>query len=237
MITLPQSGENIVDENKKVTRSWTKFFRSLITKIDYSIPSGSIINVYLTAQNIADNFDSTGLGNVNSYIGWAICNGSNGTPNLASKFIRYSIVESGATGGSDSQAAHSHTGPSHTHDINHDHASFNCGYESNHTHGASGLNARIAQSGSSIYSQNSSVSGWNADSKATSLTLSSNTTGMSTGVVVMGSTESGSQHRHAVDVPSLGKTNSGSEGTGSTSTLAATDNRPAFFELVPLMKI
>lgn len=45
------------------------------------LPSGSII-MYSGPWN----FDGTGLG-INTLLGWALCNGNNGTPNLSDKFV------------------------------------------------------------------------------------------------------------------------------------------------------
>ena len=47
------------------------------------VPKGSILSWYGT---ISGNFDGTGNG-LGNYAGWAICNGSNGTPNLSGRFI------------------------------------------------------------------------------------------------------------------------------------------------------
>jgi hypothetical protein len=53
---------------------------------------GDIKEVDCTAEYIADNFDSTGLG-INERIGWAICNGQNGTKNRGGRVgIGYSTV-------------------------------------------------------------------------------------------------------------------------------------------------
>lgn len=52
--------------------------------------------------------------------GWTLCNGSNGTPNLSSKFVRGAGVGApnspGATGGSTSHQ-HNFTGDGHAHDL------------------------------------------------------------------------------------------------------------------------
>jgi hypothetical protein len=199
-------------------------------------PLSGIINSYLSAADIAANFDSTGKGIKKTYIGWAICNGSNGTPNLASKFIRESVTASGATGGSDTQAAHTHAMP-HDHDINHDHGVFNSGSESSHTHTGGSLCADIdfftnaikykyaSHNSTAMYKFNPTQSG------------SSDTSALTAGVVVDGTTDSGSSHLHTVDVPALGAYNTGASSNPNTGTLAATDNKPAYFELVPLMRI
>jgi microcystin-dependent protein len=65
------------------------------------VPKGSILS---WCGPITGNFDATGNG-LGSYAGWAICNGSNGTPNLSGRFIvSYSAADAdyndlGKTGG------------------------------------------------------------------------------------------------------------------------------------------
>lgn len=83
-----------------------------------TVPAGAI-----TMYSGAWNFDGTGLG-TGTLLGWALCNGNNGTPNLLNRFIMGTVTSAGllVTGGSNTHtittaelAAHTHTGPSHTH--------------------------------------------------------------------------------------------------------------------------
>lgn len=72
------------------------------------VPSKGIITASLSAAEVTAYFDSTGQGKQGGeYDGWAICNGNNGTPNLAGRFIRVLNTGGGSTGGSDS-SAHTH---------------------------------------------------------------------------------------------------------------------------------
>jgi hypothetical protein len=48
--------------------------------------SGDLKNVKCDAAYITANFDGTGKG-INKRVGWAICNGQNGTPDLRGKFL------------------------------------------------------------------------------------------------------------------------------------------------------
>jgi hypothetical protein len=184
-------------------------------------PPKGIINAYLSSAEIVDNFDATGNGVSASYLGWAICNGNNGTPNLASKFIRESVTAAGTTGGSDTQAAH-------THDINHTHGANTSGNEAAHTHAAGSFLAQIGTDGTYLYTRNETGSQWTSNARQT-IGWSITNTNVTCVAGIQGSSAAGSSHNHSTPALVLGATNSG--------TLAATDNRPAYFELVPLMKL
>lgn len=65
------------------------------------LPIGSIVGANLSAADIALYF-SSGLGvDGNRWEGWAICDGSNGTPNLDGKWVRYETAEAGGSGNID----------------------------------------------------------------------------------------------------------------------------------------
>lgn len=172
------------------------------------VPLKGIIHAYLTAAELATNF-SSGLGVIRTdYEGWAICDGSNGTPNLASKFVRSQTTGAGTTGGSDSSA--------HTHAIDHDHGSFTSGATTltsgeipAHTHSL-GIVPEFVGGGTGAYNvTTNAVAPLNWQDRTAT-----------------GSTGSGGSHTHAVDVPAL---------TGTSGAASATENRPAYYELVPLM--
>jgi len=71
-------------------------------------PKGAIM---FFGGNFATNFNATGLGTnpVTRTLGWAICNGQNGTPNLTNQFIMGAggTAQLGVTGGA---ATHTHDG-------------------------------------------------------------------------------------------------------------------------------
>lgn len=52
---------------------------------DVFLKRGMILDCYLTSDELADNFDATGRG-INLYLGWALCNGDNGTIDMRGRF-------------------------------------------------------------------------------------------------------------------------------------------------------
>ncbi len=205
---------------------------NLAAELDQLMPPKSIVATYLTGPEISARFSGTGLGNADTaYEGWAICNGNNGTPNLAGRFLRFNATAAGATGGSD-------TSP-HTHGIDHDHASFTSGSESGHTHptpnhqhvlpfGYDGsafyyaVDASLTPIfGSTVGTMDRATPGFYATGNgATRLGFTADDGGSTTGA--------SSGHNHSIDVPALSAT------SGAAS---ATENRPAYFELVALMRL
>ena len=117
--------------------------------------------------------------------GYQVCDGTNGTPDLADKFVRGTTGEAGATGGADSVTLVIAELPSHSHGVT------DPGH--NHTWNPN------------IFSGDNSGGGIHPGlSASTNLPYVSNTTGIS-----LGSTGSGSSH----------------------------ENRPAFFELIYIMRL
>jgi hypothetical protein len=56
----------------------------LVPELALPVPLGTII-MYAPAST--SEFDNSGLGVASNVSGWAICNGSNGTPDMRSKFV------------------------------------------------------------------------------------------------------------------------------------------------------
>lgn len=69
------------------------------------VPEKGILWASIDATDIATYFDETGLGLLDRpYAGFAICNGSNGTPDLDGSLIRGDVSGGGAAGSYDFQA-------------------------------------------------------------------------------------------------------------------------------------
>jgi hypothetical protein len=196
------------------------------------VPPKSILGAYLSAEDVAANFDETGLGKPDSsYAGWAICNGENGTPSLEGRFTRMSTIAAGAVGGNDSSE--------HTHAIDHNHAAFNSGAEAGHTHQTPahhhlipiGFDARnqfwVAGSdggplyGSTVFSAARTAPGVGDFGQDLARLAYTET-------LAEAPTSAGTAHAHSIDPPPL---------TATSGNASATDNRPAFVELVPLMRL
>ena len=143
--------------------------------------------------------------------GWAICDGTNSTPDLTDRFIvatGTTYTANGATGGQDSFTIAEANVPQHSHD--------------------SGTLAGTAESAGAhthsytdIYptSANSENGSFNQPLGFSSTATSSKTTG------------SAGAHTHTVDI------NSGSTGTYGSATPTAIDNRPAYYALAFIMKL
>jgi hypothetical protein len=151
-------------------------------------------------------------------VGWSLCNGANGTPDLTDRFI-YSVSTSedpGLTGGSNTYALSTTQLPSHSHSFStasagsHTH-SFSTSTDGSHTH--------------NLYSLDVGSSGgdWWTGVKSSSSQQS-------------GLMSSAGSHSHSGTTNSNGShTHSGTtDNTGSGSSI---DNRPAYYKLAFIMKI
>lgn len=217
--------QQAAEQGGAVHRDLFRWLHRLLAQSNANVtPIGAIVPAKLSAADVALYFDATGLGvTAERWAGWAVCNGNNGTPSLDGKFPRFAVALSGGTGGSDSSA--------HTHDINHDHGSFASGDESAHTHAAGGLYAQILSGASeAALWNNRTLDGFTASHKAAMAGVAAaNTDAIGAATAVGGTSAAGSAHNHAVDVPALGVTASGAA--------SATENRPAYYELVPVMRV
>ena len=92
----------------------------LVPELALPVPLGTII-MYAPAST--SEFDNSGLGVASNVSGWAICNGSNGTPNMKGKFVvgydpsdpDYDTIEE--TGGSKTVSLTASQNGPHTHTV------------------------------------------------------------------------------------------------------------------------
>ncbi len=177
-----------------------------------AVPSGVVVGAKLTAAQVGKYFDSTGLGVAGQpWEGWAICNGNNGTDPADGKFLRFSTSASGGTGGSDTMA--------HTHDV--DIGSFNSGGTAiteaqlpAHNHGLQlMLSGGTAVTPRRVQGLDNVLAGSNVDVDDPSANIT-------------GNAGSGQTHLHTVDPPST-----------TSSAASNTENRPAYREWVPVMRL
>jgi len=199
------------------------------------MPPKTIIHSHLIAADIAAHFEASGLAKVpGPYAGWAICNGMNGTPDLNGRFLRVNGAGAGAVGGSDTS--------DHTHSIAHDHAAVTSAAEAGHTHSVpnhqhllplgydpnwvfyavdSGYTPVFGSGFETLVRSALGMGGTGVfGNGAVRLAYTRNDGGGNTGV--------GTSHSHSVDLPAL------SQASGAASN---TENRPAYVELVALMRL
>lgn len=203
------------------------------------VPVGGIVFANIAAADIATYFDTTGLGIENSaWEDWAVCNGSNGTPDLEAKFLRMrdDATGAGGTGGTDSSA--------HTHSVDVAAYSGTSGSESSHTHGMQshthGRGSFCAELSPATHGPSfnwETTSQWTCRSYyATSSGSAGDTSNYTAGIPIIGTsdgpsnntTTAGSSHSHSIDHdhPSV-----------TSGAASATDNKPAYYELLPIMRI
>ena len=145
-------------------------------------PPNSVVLTTLSAADLADTtkFSATGLG-AGAHLGWAVCNGNNGTANLAGRFPRMITTGAGTTGGEDANS---------------------------HAHAAGSITAMIDGNDTYIYYHTTTAQQW-AGNRFSSGGWNPGGNYYTSGVSTQGVTESASD----------------------------AENRPAFYELVPLCKI
>jgi len=154
--------------------------------------------------------------------GWALCDGTNGTPNLTNKFIRGATTSNElSTGGQDSVTLATGNLPSHTHSF-----SGTTNTTGSHAHSGTADSAgahthTISSIGSLAYPQNSPNQA-NQAGYGRGDTLTTNSAGAHTHNL---SIDNNGNHSHTI-----------SGTTGSTGSGSAFDNKPAYMALAYIMK-
>lgn len=200
-----------------------------------ALPPKAIIFCNLSYSDLLTYFATGGGLGIGPYAGMALCNGNNGTPNLADRFPRMVTGAAGGTGGSDAVA--------HDHTIDHDHGSFTSGAESAHTHSTPNHQhqTEIGWDSGAIYLKTNTTGGAavpasgsivespvpNASVAITSL-VSGAARMAKTRTDGAGTTGAGSSHTHSVNPPNY---------TGTSGAASNTENRPAYYQLTALMKL
>jgi hypothetical protein len=172
--------------------------------------------------------------------GWALCNGTNGTPDLRDKFVigagsTYAVA---ATGGSN--AAHTHSVPSLTADVGGSGTS-DAGSSHDHTvtvsdHALTSTDSHIGHgtittSGPSDSTGNLTVTG-SSSRASTTHTHTFSDYDHAHGIAALSHTASSgaeASHTHGIDLASSGTTGTGTSGTGSSM--------PAYYALAYIMKL
>ena len=166
--------------------------------------------------------------------GWALCNGSNGTPDLRDRFVvgAGSTYAVGATGGANTVTLTTANLPSHTHSISG--SGTTSGQSAGHTHGFSAV---TSLAGDHAHSFGVQVM-WQADGSGPFF--------VSNGVYQYGlisQTQNAGNHTHSVS-GTTGSTNSDHTHTfsfsgtsGATGSATAVDIRPPYYALAYIQKL
>ena len=122
-------------------------FRTLLTAL-LDPPTGTIVTKDVTNAYITANFDGTGLG-INEEIGYAICNGANGTRDHNGKvMVAYGTLypTMGASGGASAHALSVNEMPQHNHGIKYQtHNAAGSGSERTLDNSGSAINANTTE--------------------------------------------------------------------------------------------
>ncbi|MBI4688573.1 MAG: tail fiber protein [Nitrospirae bacterium] len=161
--------------------------------------------------------------------GWALCDGSNGTPNLRDRFVvgagsGYAVHATGGT--TTNNISHTHSGPSHQHGI--------FGNDLNHYHGVNGhTHDYIGSTGISPQRRDASTSGSTDFSDRDHTHSYSGTTDAGTLYATKWASEQGFNlnHNHGGATDANGTGQTGSEGSTSL------ENRPPYYALAFIMKL
>lgn len=149
--------------------------------------------------------------------GWALCDGTNGTPNLINRFV-FGAINAGATGGNNNLTLTEANIPSHTHQTG------------SHTHTFSGTTG-LATHGHDIATTSGGVAQPSGAKPLSGVTAVASTT--NTYKFLSNAIQEDGIHAH-----SFSGTTAGASGTtGSTGTGTAIDNRPAYYALAFIIKI
>jgi len=181
--------------------------------------------------------------------GWALCNGSNGTPDLRNRFIigAGSTYAVNATGGSTTKnLAHTHTQEatgsesSHTHtqvntgsESRHTHTQGNTGNESSHTHLVEGLTAVGGTGSGGAGNFYSIIEGSTQHIHALSITSNAGSSHSHTNPT----TNAGSAHSHSNPTTNAGSPHSHTNPTTDSALSATQDIMPPYYALAYIMKV
>lgn len=196
-----------------------------------AIASDGKLSVVATASPIPSGLISMWSGAINTIPSdWALCDGTNGTPNLIDRFIvgagdKYAI---GDTGGADSVALTTAQLPSHSHGS----GTLSVASAGSHSHGSGTLSTNTTGSHTHTFNgRNQLTDGYSTLAKGApgymlSQTSASTSSDGSHSHTISGSTASSGSHSHTI-----------SGATATSGSDQAHENRPPYYALAYIMKI
>lgn len=94
-----QASQKSAEEDGSIHRGFFRWLDRLLAKVNQTDFISEVRYVDISSDDVANFFDTDGLGvRGKRFFGWALCNGSNGTRNLAGKIIRASVTAAGGAG-------------------------------------------------------------------------------------------------------------------------------------------
>lgn len=110
---MPDSFHYINKGHQALTRMAGTILRGIRDELDSlqaeeSLPPKAIVAFNLLEADVTNpvKFDGTGLG-TGAYLGWAICNGNNGTPDIHNTYLKGNTDGGGSSSGSSTSGASS----------------------------------------------------------------------------------------------------------------------------------
>ncbi|OFW58445.1 MAG: hypothetical protein A2Y75_01675 [Candidatus Solincola sediminis] len=94
---MPNMRNPISVQGGVLTTPWAKFLGEILIHVNAEMATGRVVGFELVASDLIDSTkfvtsgSTTGLG-VGDYLGWAYCNGNNGTTDRVAEFAAFTTL-------------------------------------------------------------------------------------------------------------------------------------------------